>query len=236
MRYLRALLLGAAVFAAGSVTGVEAADFPFPREPAVPVPAPIPIPEYSSWYLRADIALSYNETPDLSQAGVRFTGVKIDDNWGFGAGVGYYFSDNMRGDITFDYRGDTGVSGITGVSTHTVDLSSTFVLANLYYDILDRDRFTPYVGVGLGFSYNSTGRRTITSPTGSTGGDGSTSLALSAMAGFSYRLQNSLLLDAGYRYLHLGDAQSGQNGAPAALKIDGIQVHELRIGVRYEIN
>ena len=236
MRYLRVLLLGAAIMTAGPATGVEAADFVFPREPAVPVPAPIPIPEYSGWYLRGDIAWSHNESPNLSQAGVPFTGEKIDDIGGFGAGVGYYFSDSIRGDITVDYRRDADVSGNTGTSTHTAGLSSTVVLANLYFDLVDRDRLAPYVGVGLGFSRNQTDGRTITSPASTTGGDDKTSFAISAMAGFSYRIKDSLLLDAGYRYLYLGNALTGIGGAPGALEIEDIRAHEWRIGVRYEIN
>lgn len=236
MRYVRALLLGAAVFAAGPPAGVEAADFRFPAAPAVPVPAPIPIPEYSSWYLRGDLALPFSQSADLSQAGVPFSSEKIGKTRGLGVGVGYYFHDTIRGDVTLDYRRDTDVSGITGAATHTADFSNTVVLANLYYDMLGREGFAPYLGVGLGFSYNQTDGRTITPGGVQTGGDDNTSFAFAAMAGFSYRLQDNWLLDAGYRYLYLGDAHTSIGVAPGALDIDGIEAHELRIGMRYEIN
>lgn len=235
MGYIRVTLLLAAAVTAGSATGAKAADFRFPSDPAISIPAAIPVPEYSGWYLRGDVAWSHNVDPDLSEAGVQFTGESFDDIWEFGAGIGYNLGDHVRGDITFDYRSDTDVSGITGLITHTADLSSAIVLANLYYDILSRDRFAPYVGFGFGISYNKTGVRAIAPPVSSTGGDDKTSLALSAMAGFSYRIHNGWMLDAGYRYLYMGDARTGIGLAPGALKIDDIQAHELRIGVRYEI-
>ena len=239
MGYLRISLLAGAMIAAGWATGAKAADFLFPRVPAVPVPAPVPVPVYSHvWYLRGDIAWSHQEDPDLRSVGASFSGEDIDETWGFGGGFGRYFRDNIRGDITIDYRVDADVTGVDTVtsSRHTTDLSSTVVLANVYYDIRGRDHFTPYVGVGLGFTHNRTDERVVTPGGLRTGGDSETGLALSAMAGLSYRLHEGWLFDAGYRYLYLGDAGADANGVTGALQIDDIHAHELRIGLRYELN
>lgn len=223
-----------------SLAGAEAADFRFPPQPSVSVPSPVPVPEYSNgWYFRGDIAYAFSEDPDLRQSGARVGGDSMDNTWDFGAGFGYIFDEHFRGDVTVDYRLDADVSGadsITG-SRYQTDVASTTVLANLYYDILSRDRFTPYVGAGIGFSYNETDELAILlggAPAGSVGGDSTTDFAAAAMAGFSYKMSEGWLVDAGYRYLYVGDAKTGDNAAIRTLKIGDIGAHEIRVGLRYE--
>lgn len=243
MGHFRYSLLVAAAIAAGSAIGAEAADFRFPpvSEPMVPIPAAIPIPDYSAWYLRGDIAWSFQENPDLKQSGISFSGEDMEDTWNFGVGFGHYFTDNIRGDVTVDYRlfaEVTGVDAATG-SKHTAKLSSTVVLANIYYDLRGRDDFTPYLGAGFGFTFNETNGQRIKlggAVTGSAGGDTNLALAAAAMAGFSYRMNDGWLFDAGYRFLYLGDAETVRNGTVGALKIDDLFAHELRVGFRYELN
>lgn len=75
--------------------------------------------------------------------------------------MGYIFSDNIRGDLTLDYRLDNKVNGthpVTGLF-HETSVTSIVTLANLYYDFRAREDFSPYIRAGLGFSYNETGDR-----------------------------------------------------------------------------
>lgn len=233
MGTLSRTLLVACALVAGPVAGAAASDFRFPPEPVMPVPEAIPIPDYTPWYLRGDVGYALNEDPDVSQSGTTFSGVKLDESWSIGAGFGYNFGDNVRGDITLDHRFKADVTGTnpTTAVRSTVDLASTVVLANLYYDFKDRDHFTPYAGAGLGFTFNETNVET-----GATAGDDSFELAAAAMAGFSYRLRSEWLFDAGYRFLYLGGAQTSSTATTGALKIDDIYSHELRLGFRYELN
>lgn len=90
---------------------------------AVPVPAPTPIPIYTpDWYLRADFGYGFGGNRDLSESGMQYglldspgaTGPTpfgmrsswFNDDFGTfmtgGVGVGHYFSDRFRGDITFE--------------------------------------------------------------------------------------------------------------------------------------
>jgi len=198
-------------------------DFRFPPEPAYVTPQAIAIPEYPTWYLRGDIGWGFAESFDLNQTGTTFVNPEAEDTFTIGGGLGYFFSDNVRGDVTVDYRFDADVTGInTTTSTlQTTDLSSTVVLGSLYYDIRGRDKFSPYIGGGLGVSFNesnsSESRRA--------------DFAAAAMAGISYRMQDNILLDAGYRFLYLGDARTD---AAIPLELEEITAHEIRVGVRYE--
>lgn len=240
MKQLRYSLLAAAALTAGLATGAGAADFRFPPAPVTQVPAPIPVPEYSAWYLRGDVGGSLHEDPDLNQVGAAFSGEDMDQAWIFGVGFGHYFTDSLRGDVTIDYRASTDVTGLNTVtgSIHSAELSSTVVLANLYLDIRGRDDFTPYVGAGVGFASNETNGHRITLGgvnTGGAGGDTKFAVAAAAMAGFSYRLHDGWLFDAGYRFLYLGDAETKSSTSAGTLNIDSIYAHELRLGFRYEL-
>ena len=57
------------------------------------------------------------------------------------------------------------------------------------------------------------------------------------MAGVSWSLQEGFLLDAGYRYLYIGDATTNHStdGVWPDLSIGDIQAHQFRIGLRYEL-
>lgn len=233
MGYMGRTLLLACALVAGPVSGAAAADFRFPPEPVTAVPSAIAIPEYSNlWYLRGDLGFSVNEDPELSLTGTPFNSEEIDESWSLGAGFGYNFNDKIRGDLTLDYRFGADVTGINSVTAarSAVELSSTVGLANLYYDFFDRERFAPYLGGGIGFSYNETDVQN-----GAFSDDENFELALAAMAGFSYRLNHGWLLDAGYRFLYLGEAGTESTAAAGALKIDDIYAHEVRIGFRYEL-
>ncbi len=226
-------LLVACALVAGPVTGAAAADFRYPPSPVVAVPSAVAIPDYSAWYLRGDIGFAFNEDPDMSRSGTAFTGTGMDDNWSIGGGIGYYFRDNIRGDVTIEHRLDADVTGTNPVTaTRSVaELNSTVGLANLYYDFRGRDHFSPYVGAGLGFTLNE-----MNEVNGATLEDDNIDLAAALMAGFSYRLREGWLFDAGYRLLYLGEAQTESTAATGALGVEDIYSHELRIGFRYELN
>ena len=226
MGHFRYSLAVAALIAAGSATAAQAQKFQYPPAPVTPFPAAIAIPDYSAWYLRGDIAWSLYGDPDMSQSGVSFSGEDIDDTFSLGGGLGYYFSDNIRGDITVDYRFEADVSGTNSQTGARLDtnLASTSFLANMYYDFGDRDGITPYIGAGIGFSYNDTSS------------DSNVDFAAGAMAGLSFSIHDSLKFDAGYRFLYPGDAETAASGTVAASSIDDIYAHELRVGFRYELN
>ena len=62
------------------------------------------------------------------------------------------------------------------------------------------------------------------------------------MTGFTVALRDRMTLDAGYRFLYLGQAKSGnfyETGNPinaaGPVNIDEIHAHEFRVGLRYDI-
>lgn len=231
----RRLIFTASLLIAGGATSALAGGFGS-SSAAIQVPAPIPIPDYANtFYLRGDFGWAFYDTPGIGEAGLGYTNDDMGDVYSLGAGFGYNFRDNFRGDITVDYRNEADTSAIHPVnnSIHRMEFTSVAVLANVYYDMRGRDRLSPYVGGGIGFAYNETDNHTI-STGGNLRGHGQAEFAAALMAGFSYRIDEQWMFDAGYRYLFLGDARTESTPAINRLKIEDIQAHELRFGVRYE--
>ncbi len=115
---------------------------------------------------------SYNCTgPNRGAAGGWRNSISSDEGVLFGTAIGYRFRDSrFRVELEYFYR-DTGydetsdVPGASGVQgdklaqelVRTVDrlgsLTSHNLFANLYMDFAGDSKFTPYVGVGVGFGF-----------------------------------------------------------------------------------
>jgi len=135
-------------------------------------------------------------------------------------------------------------------------------MLNGYIDLPVTSRLTPYIGAGVGFvrhhargELNRTttcvsavdcdptvaidpGATTLNSATRIGIGGADYALATAVMAGLSYQVWDNTKLDVGYRWLHLqGTVFSGALGTSAEnLKIPDQNIHEMRVGLRYDIN
>jgi opacity protein-like surface antigen len=173
-----------------------------------------------------------------------------------------------RGDLTYDHRFKSDLSGYrfdtaqligpTGgdcdaapagfqsscYGTRSFGLKSDVFLANMYFDFDCRCHITPYLGVGLGVVRHKTTAGVVTNANGVVGdieGASNTHVAAALMGGFSMQLRERVSLDAGYRFLYLGDAVTGaikdRVGAVQIApdpSIEAIHAHEFRVGLRYD--
>ncbi|MFN0219688.1 MAG: outer membrane protein [Hyphomicrobium sp.] len=203
-----------------------------------------------------------------------------------GGGVGYYFGGGWRMDATLEKRSNDDVTGFgitdfddtfTGPSGSYVDsdgvdgtgpqtrflitdsakIDGTFWMLNLYYDLWQGRSFTPYVGAGVGFSWNQVSRRQTVerqdcaagppcaapgdfvsagSVTETNEGD-TVSFAAAAMAGFSYQVSDITSIDIGYRYLFIGSDSTSMSvgAADSTLEIGDQHVHQVRAGLRFDV-
>lgn len=248
------MILGAALLA-GSVATATAADLPRGSIKDTYVPAAPTMSGPASWYVRLDGGYARYDDPSLTESG-RFDlfGATIDNTWSIGGGIGHYFSRNVRADITWDHRFEADAHGTAGPAagivpngTRSFGLKSDIVLANFYYDFDRGGRINPYIGMGVGFSHNTITAGSINDPCG--GGcsgvidsDSKWSVAGALMSGVSFNVRDRMHVDAGYRYLYLGDAQSGLvsgtcPGVCGAGEITAKDLwsHEFRLGLRYDI-
>jgi opacity protein-like surface antigen len=131
--------------------------------------------------------------------------------------------------------------------TREFGLKSDVFLANLYFDFDCRCAVTPpYLGAGLGVVHHktTTGHVVDTHGAGVTGtiaSGSSTHVAAALMAGFSFQVRERMNIDAGYRFLYLGETATGAVIDTASAKaiapdptVEQIHAHEFRVGLRYD--
>ena len=221
------------------------------------------IPAHAQMYWRLDTGLSKTMAADFRDKNSAGNGVicmdlspascstpaTLDDVGSsaiLGAGVGYRFDANFRGDVTFGYRGGYALSGSDGNGTFKSDVTSAVVMANGYYDFR-ASGVTPYAGAGIGWAQNTMSQivqtlnffpGSTTTPGGKTSG-----VAYALMAGVAIPF-SGWILDIGYRYIDLGkiegDAGNGTVTGPgfaSTFPYSGaegrLKANELTIGVRF---
>lgn len=178
------------------------------------------------------------------------------------AAVGRQFLPWLRADLSLAYRFNMDYSGNANflnvganqpVSAKADSLSG---MVNLFVDInglltgKKLWRFQPYVGGGVGFSYNRIGQMTFRFPDNpgahkvsiTPSGDRK-DFAYMLAVGTGVILTEQLTLDIAYRYFDLGRVETSPGNMymdtiPAGIAVDGIEsnlrTHGLALGLRYQ--
>lgn len=151
---------------------------------------------------------------------------------------------------------DVPVTGSCSES-QSIAAGATTVMLNAYFDLGNFGGFTPYVGLGGGAAYvrwedySITGTCRINNLGDCQNGAVTTMYnntytsntewkpAAALMAGFSYDLTKNLKLDAGYKFTYIGGGSAVDNIPNGAgfsnLEYDAFNIHQVKIGLRYEI-
>jgi opacity protein-like surface antigen len=236
-------LLGALAIA----TGAQAADPPWrpvPLPPEDATPAPVPQELASGWYLRADVGYrAYQGGSSIASTDANYSN-NINGTIGFGWKYRWF-----RADLTYD-RGAPTRAGISTTNTalvqpqYTAKIRPEAVLVNAYFDLGSWAGFTPYIGGGVGVSrlassgYYDTNPLAVTTVNPLPGSGQTQNLAWAAMAGVAVQISPRWMIDAGVRYMSLGQA-AGNNISPAigtvavAPFFRNITAEEARIGLRF---
>jgi opacity protein-like surface antigen len=246
-------------------TAAFAADMPIMPAPAY---APPPPQEFSGWYLRGDVGMTNQSIKSLNNpdpANVLFTqtGVGFDSSPLFDLGVGYQFNNWFRVDVTGQFRGranfhgsqfTTAFAGSALVDNYTGSKSETVVMANGYVDLGTWWCVTPYIGAGIGASYNRISdfrddgfgntfgvARPVSFVYASDAGKWNFAWALHA--GLGYKVTPNATVELGYSYMNLGDATTGVNSnfagtatAQYPWTMHDITSHDLKLGVRWNLD
>lgn len=190
-------------------------------------PEYVPVEVGSGWYLRGDVGYNLNKSvydldlPFLEIDSTRFTG---------GIGVGYHLNDYLRGELNLafvsqdKYRQDFGAFEVSAKN------SVWSGMVNGYYDLATISGFTPYVGAGIGLLHS---RSEVAIDNVTVASDRQYELAYSLGAGVNYQLSKNLSMDVGYQYL----ASPGikYDNAETGLVDEGIDYHQIKVGLRYDL-
>ncbi len=185
--------------------------------------------EISGPYVRIDMGYSFNMDSDGTQSAGNLGSEAVDNVILAGGGIGYRFSENIRGDLIFDYRPDADVSATTSAGNTTAsEVSALSVMLNAYWDITTTDDLTPYLGAGIGYARLSTSDQTTTGGIATETGATSDNFAWSVTAGAAYKLLDNTLLDMNYRFINMGEFKQATNTT-----YDDLMAHEMRAGLRF---
>ena len=239
---------------------------------AADMPAPVlaPAVDYSGWYLRGDIGFSNQNVGSLFNVNyANFDSVSnIDKGFDaaplFGLGVGYAVNNWLRFDVTGEYRGAANFHGLDvgaipgggfADDRYTGSKSEWTFLFNGYVDLGTWWSITPFVGAGVGFSRNTIsnfGDFSVCVNSLSCAGNGGSdafggsyskwNFAWALHAGLAYQLYHNVTLELAYRYIDLGNAQSGDltafdgtNNFYNPMEFHHLTSQDIRLGVRFNL-
>jgi opacity protein-like surface antigen len=243
----------ALVVCAGAVTAISTAN-------AADIPPPPP-EVIGGWYLRGDIGYSNQQVDELFNV-LYETAVSVDNQYKefTGApfldfGIGYRWNQWLRFDVTGEYRSKAEFNGADiysdGVGlfpdTYFGKKSEWLALANVYLDLGTWHGLSPFVGAGVGaanvqFSaFSDIGVGTAGAPAIAYAGDHDEwNFAWALYAGLGFEVTDALTLELAYRYIDLGDGETGDliaydgtNTVVNPMEFHDITSHDVRLGFRY---
>jgi len=261
---------GAASLLSSMAFAADLAIAPPPMSYAPPV-------DFGGWYLRGDIGMSNQSFGSLHSrlidavntnfpGSLQNHGFGFDSSTTFDIGVGYQFNNWFRVDITGEWRGKANLHGSqnlpsgsafalanqqVGVDNYSGSKSEAVFMANAYIDLGTWWCVTPFIGAGIGTSYNRiSGFRddgfTFTNGALSNStfyGDdaGKWNFAWAVYAGLSYQVTHNVSIELAYRYISLGNGMTGPTRAfdgsvvadPFILK--NITSNDIKLGVRWSL-
>jgi opacity protein-like surface antigen len=247
------LLAAAAATAMLAIPAAHAADLP-PLPPPVYAPAPI---QTSGWYLKGYVGMTNQEVKNANFSPNPFPNdtvttsfLNFDSSPLFGMGVGYQFNEWLRFDFTGEYRSSAHFHGVVGDQTagapddYQASKSEWLFLANAYVDLGTWWCVTPYVGAGIGGSRNTISGFTDIGVLNGAQWVGEThsqwNFAWALYAGVSYAVTPSFSVDLSYRYVDLGNAQTGAvtsvipfPGPNNPFVFDHLTSQDVMLGVRW---
>lgn len=156
---------------------------------------------------------------------------------------------------TYDYaqwsNGAPNDNIVEGQTNDVAELNSGLLLFNAYFDLVRDGSLTPYVGAGVGLAvnklertfanneeiYNGLGDLVDTRSTRVSDSTHDATFAAALMAGLSYSISPVSMLDLNYRYLYIGSSDLNLyiNGVKSNFSTGDTHEHQIRVGLRWNI-
>ncbi len=155
---------------------------------------------------------------DKEDSAVSESRAEFGDTWMMSGALGYKYK-YFRIEGEYIYRDDIDEEYRSGRATYNSSLESDSFMANIYLDLMPNYWISPYLNGGIGITRIDLSNR-------DPGGDKVTyskvNFTSALGGGLSLRLNRCVNIDAGYRYLDMGDINKAN-----------INVHEWYGGLRF---
>lgn len=230
--------VGIVAIAALVAVPVVAADYPdYPTYPTLNIPD---LPQVDTglaggFYLRGSVGGNVWHAVDALYCNCATTTFSSPGyGYSLGVGFGYESGSGLRGDVTFDYLSN---DGLTAVGGYKVNLRSGLVLANIYHDFSFHEGAAggglgAYVGLGMGFAHNYS---EVYQAGALHAWGSSVEAAGAAMIGVSYDM-GSAVADLGWRGIYMNKVMSQPPAFANAYLINNNFINEVRASIRYRFN
>jgi len=213
-----------------------------------------------SYNVRGRSSTTFTTINTNSDAGILQAQGDYDDSVGVRVGFGNYISPNLRleGNVEqiFDSNFDSNTAfsqTVTQRTNLTYNARSFFI--NGYFDLPSVAQFNPYIGGGVGlarlsynytqtFSCNQAAQAPCITPAASLApGESSTIVRNSEVweegfqvgGGIGWQIDDHWTADLGYTYTSFGDGDPIEYDDGSAIDEDGFELHQVRLGLRYDI-
>lgn len=155
-------------------------------------------------------------------------------------GVGCQVSDAMRVEVTggLNLKSSFAADPISADGYANGNFSARYVFVSGYWDITNYAGFTPYVGGGIGASYNESSGSVFY------GDDeykdvingGNYDFSYHVTFGMSYDVTQNMKIDLAYRYVDFGSASGkvSYSSQVGSYDVEAIDAHEVKVGLRYQ--
>ena len=250
MRSIKTSLIAGIAATVAMAAPAAAADMPM-----VYKAAPVVVEQFGGWYLRGDIGMTNQKVNSIDNLlftpAVQVLHKEFETGMLFGVGVGYQFNNWFRADVTGEYRGKTAFRGLDiypgGTNDYYGTKSEWLFLANAYIDLGTWWCVTPFVGAGIGYSRNTMDNfRDVNAPNLALAYGNSHSqweFAWALHAGIAYKVTKNFTAELAYRYVNLGDFQSGDligyngiNNYNNPMLFNGVSSQDVKLALRWSLN
>ena len=224
-------------------------------------PGPIPPAVLGGWYLRGDIGYSnqevdelynvlYEEYDSVENVHKEFTGAPF-----IAGGIGYKINNWFRVDATGEYRSKSEFNGadiaefagFLSPDVYTAKKSEYVALVNGYVDLGSWHGISPFIGAGVGAANVEISAFTDTGEAFGSVAFGEEhdewNLAWALYAGLGMDVTDNFTVELAYRYLDMGDGESGNliafdgtDNFDNPMEFRDITSHDVKLGFRYQFN
>ncbi|HCM84338.1 MAG TPA: outer membrane beta-barrel protein [Alphaproteobacteria bacterium] len=187
------------------------------------------------WYVGGGLGWNHAEDADFTNAAGVTNQVDYNEGGVGNLAVGYSWMNGLRSELEGSYRtnGVDNISG-TGAAGSAGDFRSWNAMANLYYDFKNSSKWVPYIGAGVGASWQNADGIGNTFAAATSIDEKDVQFAYQGMAGVDYWLNDRSAWGLRYNYFASND---GDFETSAGADVDGEYAnHAVMVTYRYGLN